>query len=209
MRLYHRLKVRPSLLTGLGVASVALAVLLPVLGDARAPLIAWDVGACAYIARLSWSMAGLTSEKLHRRALTLDEGAWGIFAMTVGATVACLAAILVNLAASKDDPHQALRAALAGVTIMISWTFVHMIFAQHYAHLWCVQDRGLDFPETEHPDFWDFLYFSFVIGMTFQVSDVQVTSQPMRRLVLTHGIVAFLFNTVILALSVNLAAALA
>jgi uncharacterized membrane protein len=208
MRIYHRLRVRPSLLTGLTVAAVTLAVLLPFLG-ARAALIAWDLGAASYVARLSRTLLASTPEKLRQRALVLDEGAWTIFALNVGATVACLAAILANLAASKGDPDQGARAALAAATILVSWTFVHTVFAQHYAHLWFIRNRGLDFPQTEHPNFWDFLYFSFVIGMTFQVSDVQVTTQEMRRLVLVHGIVSFLFNTVILALSVNLAAALA
>src|SRR4051794_17407619 len=105
MRVYHRLRVRPSLLTGIGVASVSLAALLPVLRDTRAALVAWDLGACAYIVRFSWSMVGITPEKLHQRAHVLDEGAWGIFTITVGAAIACVAAILVNLAASKGDPN--------------------------------------------------------------------------------------------------------
>jgi uncharacterized membrane protein len=209
MRVFHRLRARPSLLTGLAVAATSAAALLPVLPDSRSPLIAWNLGAIAYLARLAASMLGATPETMRRRAAILDEGNWTIFALTVGAAGAALAAILVDLAASKGEPGQAARAVLAAATVLVSWTFVHTVFAQHYAHLWFLRMGGLDFPDTPEPDIWDCVYFSFVIGMTFQVSDVQVTSREMRRLVLVHGLVSFLFNTVILALSVNLAAGLA
>jgi uncharacterized membrane protein len=102
---------------------------------------------------------------------------------------------------------------LAGLTILFSWLLAHTVFALHYAHAYFTdlaadRPQGLDFPsEHDDPDYWDFLYFSFVIGMTAQVSDVQVLTQPWRRLVLAHGILSFLFNTVVLALSINLFAA--
>jgi uncharacterized membrane protein len=100
----------------------------------------------------------------------------------------------------------------------LSWGFAHLLFAIHYAHAFYDDSptahdpkavaRGLEFPGEKDPDYWDFLYFSFVVGMTCQVSDVQVTGRLMRRLTLGHGIIAFLFNTVILALSINLLAGL-
>jgi uncharacterized membrane protein len=102
---------------------------------------------------------------------------------------------------------------LAGITILLSWLLAHTVFALHYAHEYfrdLAENRppGLNFPsEHDDPDYWDFLYFSFVVGMTAQVSDVQVLTQPWRRLVLAHGILSFLFNTVVLALSINLFAA--
>jgi uncharacterized membrane protein len=101
---------------------------------------------------------------------------------------------------------------LAGATVLLSWLLAHSVFAVHYAHgyykdLLEKRQRGLDFPgENDDPDYWDFLYFSFVVGMTAQVSDVQVMTRGWRRLVLAHGILSFLFNTVILALSINLLA---
>ena len=99
--------------------------------------------------------------------------------------------------------------ALAVVTIFLSWTFIHVIFALHYAHEFYGEGRdrhigGLEFPHDEQPEYWDFIYFSFVIGMTFQVSDVQVTSKLIRRMVVAHGIVSFVFNVAILALMVNI-----
>ena len=102
---------------------------------------------------------------------------------------------------------------LAGVTIFLSWCFVHTTFALHYAHEFYM-DRGregvacLEFPGGGHPDYLDFLYFSFVIGTTSQTADVSIASRSLRRLALLHGIIAFLFNTTLVALSVNIAAGL-
>lgn len=107
--------------------------------------------------------------------------------------------------------------ALAGVTVAASWFLVHTLLAVHYTHLYfsiraddtnAQYAKGLAFPAEKEPDFLDFAYFSFVIGMTFQVSDVQVTSRPMRRLVLVHSLLSFVYNTVILAFSINLATTL-
>jgi uncharacterized membrane protein len=209
MRVIHRLRVRPSLLTAIGVVAVTGAALSPMLPAMTTALVAWDLGVVAYVARLSWTMFRTDPEAMRRRAALLDEGKWAILALTVGAAIACLAAILLDLASSKGAPGFAGRAVLAAVTVLLSWTFVHAVFAQHYAHLWYGARGGLEFPGTPDPDAADFVYFSFVVGMTFQVSDVQVTSKTMRRLVVAHGLVSFLFNTVILALSVNLAAGLA
>jgi uncharacterized membrane protein len=107
-----------------------------------------------------------------------------------------------------------LHLGLSIATIVSSWLLVHTIFAQHYAHSYYREDRtldeckadGLDFPGEIEPDYWDFLYFSFVIGMTSQVSDVNVTSRQIRRLSLIHGILSFFFNTTILAMAINIVA---
>jgi uncharacterized membrane protein len=99
---------------------------------------------------------------------------------------------------------------LATVTILLSWTFTHTIFALHYAHEFYTEDGGrgggLVFPGSDAPDYWDFVYFSFVIGMTSQVSDVAVSCQPIRRTVAAHGVLSFVFNAALLALTVNIAA---
>ena len=100
--------------------------------------------------------------------------------------------------------------ALATATIALSWAFTHTIFALHYAHDFYgergAKQGGLNFPGDDEPDYWDFVYFSFVIGMTSQVSDVAVTSKLIRRTVNAHGIVSFFFNATLLALTVNIAA---
>ena len=98
--------------------------------------------------------------------------------------------------------------------MVMSWLTAHVVFAIRYAHEWYDCDdeprlrQGLEFPGDTQPDYMDFLYFSLVLGMTFQVSDVQITSRRLRRLALLHGLVSFLYNTVIVALTVNIAAGL-
>ncbi|MEI9804579.1 MAG: DUF1345 domain-containing protein [Pseudolabrys sp.] len=98
---------------------------------------------------------------------------------------------------------------LAMVTILVSWAFVHTIFTLHYAHEYYGERRdgiigGLEFPGDKVPDYWDFLYFSMVIAMTSQVSDVNITSKVIRRLATVHGVLSFFFNLTVLALTVNM-----
>ena len=119
--------------------------------------------------------------------------------------------VVFELGAAKEaqDAQATGHVALAIITIFLSWTFVHMIFSLHYAHEFYGERRdgkigGLDFPGGGHPDYWDFLYFSLVIGMTSQVSDVCVSSRYIRRVVAVHGVLSFFFNLTVLALTVNL-----
>ena len=130
--------------------------------------------------------------------------------------MAILLAIASELHDIRDQPAAGtgLRVTLAAVTILLAWFFMNTIFALHYAHFFYgntdasagVEARGLDFPGRAEPDYWDFLYFSFVIGMTFQVSDVQIENHRLRRIALAHGVLAFLFNVVVLALTINIVA---
>ena len=140
-----------------------------------------------------------------------------ILALIIAAATVSLFALGFTLQKPPDETAlaQARRLGLAGLAVVFSWTLTHSTFALHYAHHFYgdgprpgnADDRGgLAFPGSEPPNFFDFLYFSLVVGMTCQVSDVQVTSRPMRRLTLLHGVLAFFFNTVILALAVNLLA---
>jgi uncharacterized membrane protein len=107
--------------------------------------------------------------------------------------------VVVDLAAARGSPAATGSAALAAVTLVLSWVFVHVLFAGHYAHEYWLAGDGLDFPGSGRPDHAEFLYLAFAVGMTCQVSDVTTTSAPMRRLVLPHALVAFGFNAVILA----------
>jgi uncharacterized membrane protein len=135
----------------------------------------------------------------------------------VAATSSLLAVSTVLMAASNlPEPTRVLHLVLGGATTLLSWLMVHTLFAVHYAHGYYAPDEahpghvraGLQFPSEEAPDYFDFLYYSFVIGMTAQVSDVVITSREMRRTALLQGIVAFVFNTVVLAFAVNIAAGL-
>jgi uncharacterized membrane protein len=105
------------------------------------------------------------------------------------------------------------------ITLFLSWLATHILFAIRYAHEYYTPNRsadrsdsqqqgGLEFPHEPAPDYWDFLYFALVLGMTFQVSDVQITARTLRRLATVHGLLSFLFNTIIVALMVNIAASL-
>ncbi|PWU25091.1 MAG: DUF1345 domain-containing protein, partial [Candidatus Rokuibacteriota bacterium] len=149
---------------------------------------------------------------LRRRAAVEDEGQLTILALTVAAALASLGAIIAELGmAPNGGSRQPIHLVLATVTILLSWALIHTIFALHYAHEFYDERAGLGggmaFPgDDDEPDYWDFVYFSFVIGMTSQVSDVGITSKHIRRTVAAHGIVSFLFNAALLALTVNIAA---
>ena len=132
---------------------------------------------------------------------------------------AILFAIVFELHGIKDQPSASagLHVLLAAATILLSWLFMNTIFALHYAHGYYGDADpstkyepigGLVFPRRHDLDYWDFMYFSFVVGMTFQVSDVQVEAHKLRREVLAHGVLAFFFNVVIVALTINIVAGL-
>lgn len=199
-------------------AGVILFLLLPEgLGLTQRLAIAWVVGVALFLALTGLAVIAAAPERLRRRARRLDQRRWVILAIIVAAAAVSLFALGFTL--QKEPGETALRLTsrllLAGLTVVASWTLTHTTFALHYAHHYygdgpapgADDDRGgLAFPGGGLPDYWDFLYFSFVVGMTCQVSDVQVTSGPMRRLTLLHGVLSFFFNTVILALAVNLLA---
>jgi uncharacterized membrane protein len=203
-----QLRQRPVLPAALvvGVTAGSLAGLhLP---SSTAVLVGWCAAATVYIAVSLRTLARATPEALRRRAELLEEGKWAVLAASVAAAIASLGAVVVDLAAARGSPGATGSAALAAVTLLLSWTFVHVLFASHYAHEYWLAGGGLDFPGSERPDHAEFLYLAFVVGMTCQVSDVTTASAPMRRLVLLHALVAFGFNAVILAAAVNLAAGL-
>ena len=173
-------------------------------------LVGWDAGVALYLILVYALIARVDVASIRRRAAIQDEGQFTILVLTVAAALASLAAILIELKTPSGASREPIRLALAAGTIALSWAFVHTIFALHYAHEFHDERRagsgGLSFPGDEKPDYWDFVYFSFVIGMTSQVSDVAITSKRIRRTVAAHGIVSFVFNVAVLALMVNIAA---
>lgn len=155
-----------------------------------------------------------TTADLKRRAKHEDEGIVVVVVITL-ATMAFFAAA-VFLALNSKAHANVLDLALAGIGVPLGWWVLHTVMAFHYASLHyfddpeCKGDEGdLEFPGGGDPGVWDFLYFSFVVGMTAQVSDVQVTTMPMRRAVMLHGMLSFFFNTVFIAMAVNAAVAMA
>ena len=175
------------------------------------PLIGGDAFFLIYLALMVRFTLQITPDGLRQRAGIEDEGIPLIVLLALGAVGMSLASIFGLLAGNGGPDQWELSLAIASVPL--GWSMVHTILAFHYAHLYYATEGedagdagGLDFPGTKEPGAWDFLYFSFVVGMTAQVSDVGVTSKHIRRTVAAHGIVSFLFNTALLALTVNLAA---
>ena len=179
----------------------------------------WNVFAWS-LTVLTWTRIILTGAKTSVQAAKLqDTTRFVIFLFVVFAAVASLVSVAILIGGAKGLGQKTLteHLFLAAATVVSSWFLVHTVFAMHYAHGYYHDEDegpgfssagGLEFPDEKEPDFLDFAYFSFVIGMTCQVSDVQVSSHGMRRLALVHGLLSFLFNTVILALSINLASGL-
>jgi uncharacterized membrane protein len=202
------LRHRPLLLASAGAGLLAgLGCVALGLRPSQAVLLGWNLAVLAWLGLIGASMANVSPSVMEMRAAKLDEGRWAILAATLGAALASLAAVMWEIAAAPT-PVPPATLALAFGTILLSWSFVHVLFATHYAHEHWLTGKGLAFPGNDTPDFCEFLYFGFTIGMTFQVSDASTQTAAMRRLVLLHGVVSFLFNAVILAAAVNLVSGL-
>lgn len=215
------LVARPRLAAAAGLG-VIVGVLLSLIPNALAPstrlILSWDAGCCVFLASVLTWMRGCVVEEMRALAASQDEGAGAILGLSLLAAMASLAAIVVELTLAKGDHGlvKNLRLLLAFVTVVLSWAFVQMIFAIHYAHeYYAPQDDnpaetrgGLGFPGGERPDYWDFLHFSLVIGVAAQTADISFTSKALRRVGTIHSVVAFSFNTVVLAMSINVAASL-
>jgi uncharacterized membrane protein len=208
-RIVRIVRGRPRLFVCAALGLILIA-LLP--GDwrwATRLLVGWDVGTAGYLVAAFALMQRADPAHIRRRSVLMDEGRIAILALTAGAALASLAAIVAELG-DKDATHNPQHLGLSIATLVLSWALIHTIFALHYAHEFYAerryQDGGLAFPGKEEPDYWDFMYFSLVIGMTSQVSDVAVTAKAIRRIVAAHGVVSFVFNAALLALTVNIAA---
>jgi len=210
-------KVRPRLFIVATIA-VAAGALVP---DSLLPhpltrwLVAWNFGAWLYIVLAAVMMVGSSEQHMRHRASLPDDGKYAILAMVVFAGIASLVAIAGELGVVKDlhgwlrDAH----IALAGSTVLSSWGFIQVMFALHYAHDYYFavslgEPPGLQFPADDEPDYGDFFYFAAVIGTSGQTADVSFTSKRMRRIGAVHCVLAYLFNTVVLALLVNIGASL-
>lgn len=166
----------------------------------------------------SWFII-LTCHPIEVKAIAREED-WGgtfIFLFVLFAAFISLFAIIFLLKSIPDESKRTLSVhiLLSIVSVACSWTVIHTLFTLKYAHKYYEPEKslkndniyeggGLDFPNEKEPDYLDFAYFSFVIGMTFQVSDVEITSRKIRRLSLMHALLSFIYNTVIVALSINI-----
>ena len=178
-------------------------------------IIGWNVGVLVYLALALRMMFWSSHESMRTRAMSQDEGRLLILALVVLGAIAALAAIVVELGVAKDlrGAQRYTHIALAGSTLLTSWAFTQLMFAQHYAHDFYLANMrgspgGLDFPGGQAPDYGDFLYFACVIGTSAQTADVSLTSRTMRRTGLLHCVLAFFFNATLLALTINIASGL-
>ncbi len=197
---------------------VVVALLLPSAWPAATRfLIGWDADVAFYLVLVFSLMWRSEAGHIGGHAADEDEGRIVVLVLTVIAAMASVGAIVSELSTGQaacpstcEAKRTAAQLALATTTIVLSWTFIHTIFALHYAHDYYgdhgAKKHGLDFKGEDQPDYWDFVYFSFVIGMTSQVSDVTIKSRPIRRIATAHSIVSFFFNVTLLALMVNIAA---
>jgi uncharacterized membrane protein len=213
----RQLRRHPRLATAVVVGVVIYYFVLPGgMETAMRLLIAFDIGAVTFIATVWFMMARATQSDMRWRSGIEDEGRYTILALAASIAVAILLAIVSELHGSKDLPssQEPIHVALAAATILLSWIFMNTMFALHYAHDYYGEGDGpdeeiaggLDFPGDDAPAYSDFLYFSFVIGMTFQVADVQIDDKGLRRVALVQGVLAFFFNVIVLALTINILA---
>jgi len=171
---------------------------------------AWEAGVALFVAVTLWRMrraAGI--DAIRQRAAELDQAGAAILPLSLLAALASVV-VVVGEGASAGGRSPIAGGLVALAAAGLSWLFIHLIFALHYAHAFYGRGRGggdrggLIFPGERHPDYWDFLHFSLIIGVASQTADIQIADRGMRRLSSVHSLTAFAFNTVILALAVNL-----
>ncbi|HEY7790141.1 MAG TPA: DUF1345 domain-containing protein [Vicinamibacterales bacterium] len=205
----RRWRHRPRFLIAVLIFAVVLAATLAArVVPVRAVLIAFDLAATVFLVSVAWMFEHTGPELMRRRARDEDGGHRGFLWSNVATSIVVLVALGLELHARGAGSLW--QIVLAAGSLLLSWLFMNTMFALHYAHrFYAPHDRGtlrLQFPGTSEPDYWDFIYFAFTIGMTFQVSDVQIADRRLRRLALIHGIIAFFFNVIIIALTVNVVA---
>jgi uncharacterized membrane protein len=216
-RFLRQMAARPRLFIATAIA-IAVGVLLPSAVEAHLVtrlLIAWNTGACLYVLLAATMMSRSSQQRMRYRAQLQDEGQTVILVLVVVSAIASLAAIGGELAVVKDmhGLEKVAHIALAGLTVVSSWAFIQVMFALHYAHDYYAaachgKKAGIQFPDDEPPDYGDFFYFSAVIGTSGQTADVAFVSKPMRRIGSVHCILAYLFNTTVLALLINIGASM-
>jgi uncharacterized membrane protein len=221
---FRAFRDRPRLVAALAVGAAVAVGLYAVPNDLRPStrnILVWDSAALTFSLLMLGMMYECGVDRIQARAAAQDEGRGLTLTLSVLAATLSVMAIGQELSLAKNDhePVKALRVTLAFATIIVSWFFTHLNFALHYAHEYyspetCpdqdgrIDRGGLNFPGGEPPDYWDFLHFAVIIGVASQTADISFTSKPLRRIGTIHGSLSFVFNTVVLALTINLLAGL-
>lgn len=208
------LRTRLRLLTSI-IAGLVIGMILPTnLSAVTRCLIGWNVIVWCYLGLIGWLMSKANHVLVRRMAEQEDKGAVAILAVMSMASIVSIAAIVLELANMKgvSGGHKLLHYGFTAATVFGSWCLVSILFTFHYARLFYSSppdQRALSFPDNlENLDYWDFLYFSFTVAVTFQTSDVAIMSRSVRKTVLAQSILSFLFNIAIFGLSINIAAGL-
>ncbi len=214
-RLIRILRARPVFSAAYALGAASYFILIPVQNAVIRAVAAWDIGSALFVAMTFIFFVRTLGRVISADAKRHREGEWTVFTLTLLGAVMSFASIFLFSQAAGHKTHEGLSLAFVIATLVLSWLTTHVTFAYRYAHEYYSYDlggkeidRGIEFPHDDRPDYLDFVYFSFVLGMTFQVSDCNVTAKKLRRLATLQGLIGFLFNTVILALSVNIAASL-
>lgn len=184
----------------------AVAALTSLLGLGRAVLAGFDVTSAIFLISLWPLLERGEADRMRRRAASNDANR----AVLLGITAVTILVVLVAVANELQGKSDAVAIAVVIATLALAWLFSNVVYAMHYAHMFYGNDDGqpgdaggLDFPQCDEPDYWDFLYFSMTLGMTFQTSDVQITARRVRRVALGHTVLAFVFNLGVIAFSIN------
>ena len=188
------------------VLAAGLAALIPAIGWSRGAMAAFDIAAAVFLVALSTLLRRNETAQIRQVAVANDANRVLLLAMTALITLVILVAVHGELKAKNDVGAIVLVIA----TLALAWLFSNVVYALHYAHLFYLPDddgegdqQGLEFPKTDEPDYWDFVYFSFTLGMTFQTSDVEISGRGVRRVVIGQCLAAFVFNLGVLAFTIN------
>jgi uncharacterized membrane protein len=209
---YNRISAGKKLLASLAIGTIT-GISIPINGGWQLSLIlGWDVTAFCLIV-LNWASFFIINEtEIPVLANQQDESRLVSFVFIIVAAVLSLLGITFMLGDEGVTERPKWEIAFTLVSVSVSWVLIHTLFTLRYAHLYYIrlkeqpEQKVLGFPNETHPNYIDFAYFAFIIGMTFQVSDVEVKSKRLRRIVLIHGLVSFVFNTFIVALLINIIA---
>jgi uncharacterized membrane protein len=192
------------------VFAIGLVALIPIIGLGRGTMAAFDIAAIVFLAAVSTLFRHGEADRMRRSADENDANR----AVLLGFSGTILLVILVAVAKELQGKNDAVAIALTITTLALAWLFSNMIYALHYAHLYYSDAsidggddgkdaKGLDFPNCDEPDYWDFAYFAFTLGMTFQTSDVEISSRRVRKVALGQCMAAFVFNIGVLAFTIN------
>ena len=211
---FRVLRLHGVLLAGLATAAV-ITLAAPVEWRWTVRLAAgWDAGVALFLLLTFLKLARTQSvEAIRARAAELDEAGVAVLPLSLLAAAASVALVISEAATASAGIDKGIEALLTLGTVAASWLFGHVLFGLHYAHRFYAPDEtgdrgGLLFPGETEPDYWDFLHFSLIIGVASQTADVQIADRGLRRLSTVHSVTAFVFNTVLVALAVNLAVSL-